>query len=216
MPLLLYTWNRAPNFKVFSYSSCEKPCISSLKNFTRQIFNIFKTDQVINFKRLTILPLPNKAYLGCLSIPYLVYLNSLIKYFSNWLIYSMMWRLFVAAKLLYLNMGLLGALSFSVSIHPSYHPMFPLPNGKHINQGHGIRNIFFGGRSKGFCGTGHAVLSRNQIIHWGGTMRPCKYWVFNCQQLHKSILPVAVLAQPLYQSSGSSRTADSMIDAPIV
>ena len=154
MPLLLYTWNRAPNFKVFSYSSCEKPCISSLKNFTRQIFNIFKIDQVINFKRLTILPLPNKAYLGHLFIPYLVYLNNLIKYLSNWLIYSMMWRLFVAAKLLHLNVGLLGTLSFSVSIHPLYHPMFLLLNGKHINQGHGIRNIFLEARVRNFAAWG--------------------------------------------------------------
>ena len=40
-PPLLYTKNKASNFWAFSYPSFEKPCISSLNNFTRQIF---KTD----------------------------------------------------------------------------------------------------------------------------------------------------------------------------
>jgi hypothetical protein len=53
--------------------------------------------------------------------------------FGHLLIHSMMRRLFAATKVLYLYLSLLGSLPFPVSIHPVYHPMLPLPNGKHHN-----------------------------------------------------------------------------------
>ena len=69
----MYTRNRDPNFGLSSYSSFEKLCFNGPKRFTRHIFDSFKIDWVINFKILEDLPLPNKAYHGCLSLLYMVY-----------------------------------------------------------------------------------------------------------------------------------------------
>ena len=119
---------------VKSFVLCNSP-----KRSTRWIFNSFKIGQVINSEVPSDLLLPNKVYLGHLSLPYLVYL---IKHTSNCLINSAVRGLFATAKLLYLYLSFLCTLSILISIHPSYHPMLPFPNGKHINRTHGIWNVF--------------------------------------------------------------------------
>ena len=115
----------------FSYPSCEKLCFNGPKRSTRQIFDSLKIDWVINFEVPQDLPLSNKAYLGCLSLPNMAYL---IKHMSNWLINLMARGLFATAKLLYLYC----TLPIPISIHPLYHLMLQFPTGKHINRIHGI------------------------------------------------------------------------------
>ena len=73
-PPLLYTQNRDPNFGFFSYPSGEKLCFNGPKRSTRQIFDSLKIDQVINVEVPQDLPLPNRAYLGRLSLPSMAYL----------------------------------------------------------------------------------------------------------------------------------------------
>ena len=48
--------NSKTNFRRISYPSCEKALINHRKTSTREIFNISKTEKVINFQLWVILP----------------------------------------------------------------------------------------------------------------------------------------------------------------